>query len=104
MSKNSLGEISNKVSLMISGLKINQEQLKRRAIDATFTASLENALKETLQTDNEQESLKAQLKSKTAEYDKKLAALHSIYTEAKSIVKLDIPKEKWKEFGIDDKK
>ena len=50
-----------------------------------------------------QEKLKADLKSKTEELEKKLADLETRYTELKKVVKLEIPSTGWKEFGLDDK-
>jgi hypothetical protein len=81
------------------GLKGNGEKLARRGIDmAEFDGLYQKA--QTL--DNEQESLKAKLKSKTAELEEVMSKLELRMSEAKKIVKMDIAKENWKEFGITD--
>ncbi len=54
--------------------------------------------------DNLQEDLKAKLKTKTAELDDKIEELGKMMSEAKKAVKLEMEKESWKSFGIDDKK
>ena len=51
-----------------------------------------------------QEKLKADLKSKTAELEAKMKEIDVKMSEAKKIVKMDIPQSQWKEFGIVDKR
>lgn len=53
---------------------------------------------------NEQETLKAKLKTKTEELDKKMANMKVLVYEAKKVVKLKFDKTQWKEFGIEDKR
>lgn len=53
---------------------------------------------------SEQEKLKADLKTKTAEMDAELSAMKKLYAEAKKRVKLDIAQSQWCEYGIDDKR
>lgn len=52
--------------------------------------------------DNEQEDMKARLKTKTAELDSKMADIDKMMSEAKKAVKLETEKEAWKSFGIQD--
>jgi hypothetical protein len=56
------------------------------------------------QLDTEQETLKARLKEKTLEFDTRMAELIKQLSEARKVVKLEMPQESWKEFGITDKK
>lgn len=51
---------------------------------------------------NEQEALKARQKEKTAELEKKMVELKKFYGDSKKAVKMKLPKESWKEFGIED--
>ncbi|MFH1852823.1 MAG: hypothetical protein ABIA75_10790 [Candidatus Neomarinimicrobiota bacterium] len=53
---------------------------------------------------NEQEALKAGLKAKTAELDGQLAVIKKQLSEAATIVKLIMDKERWVEFGITAKR
>jgi uncharacterized FlaG/YvyC family protein len=46
--------------------------------------------------------LKAKLKSKTDELNKKMDDMNDLVDEAKKVVKLELDKTQWKEFGIDD--
>jgi hypothetical protein len=50
--------------------------------------------------DNEQEDLKAKLKTKTAALDTKMSELDAMMSEARKVVKLEMEKECWKSFGI----
>lgn len=54
--------------------------------------------------DNEQEALKAKLKTKTAELDAEVVNLQALYSEAKKVVKMSVDQTGWREFGIEDKK
>ena len=66
MSKNSYAEEINSAKVMISGLRSNAERLGKRGMNNEFIAKLEGAHKSALDLDNEQEDLKAKLKTKTA--------------------------------------
>ena len=102
--KKSLAEIINKSRLMIAGLKHNAPEVARRGADSSFVAEYENELRELERLDEEQERLKAQLKSKTEEVDAKKRQVESKLAEAKKVVKLAIPKAQWVEFGMEDKR
>lgn len=51
--------------------------------------------------DNEQEALKARQKEKTAALEKKMVELKKFDGDSKKTVKMKLPKESWKEFGIE---
>ena len=53
---------------------------------------------------SEQEALKARLKEKTAELEAECAGLFEIASEVRKIIKLEMPQESWKEFGIQAKR
>jgi hypothetical protein len=53
---------------------------------------------------DEQEKLKADLKSKTDALNAKMEELTQKYSEAKKVVKLEFPQTQWMEFGISDKR
>lgn len=52
----------------------------------------------------EQEKLKAQLKEKTAEFNKITKELDETFSLLRKFIKISVPKELWKEFGIVDKR
>ena len=90
--------------VMLAGLKTNQAALEKRGIDKAFTSNLGKDIEACISLNNEQEELKARLKTKTEELNKKMAELKKETSEAKKIIKLDMPQTTWKEFGITDKR
>lgn len=90
----------SKNELMLSGLKNNAGKLSRRGIDETFISQYETDHKTVIALNNEQERLKAELKLKTNELDALLTKVNAANSEASKLVKMDIPQEQWKEFGI----
>ena len=103
MGRQTYAEKVNKVKLMLSGLTANKEKLARRGLDDSFIESLTASYESAIRLDNEQEGLKARLKEKTSELDSLMKELEKKHSESKKIVKIDIPKESWIEFGINDK-
>jgi hypothetical protein len=104
MTKNSYAEQIHTAQLMLSGLNNNAKQLANCGITTEFIDKLSTGLTDATALDNEQEKLKSDLKTKTAELTVKLTAIAQFVAEAKKIVKLDLPQERWKEFGIDNKR
>ena len=104
MSKNSFAETANDAKTMIAGLKANPDAVAKRGLDKEFTAKMEKALEVVKNLDNEQEALKAKLKTKTAELDTEITNLQALYSEAKKVVKMSVDQAGWREFGIEDKK
>lgn len=89
--------------IMIDALNNNKENLPAGVSEETISKLIE--LKENSEKLNsEQEKLKALLKSKTAELDKNLKELNTLYITLKKRVKLDISKSLWNEYGFNDKK
>ena len=104
MRKESYAEIINSAKVMLSGLKLNTERVGKRGITGEFITKLESIQKTAMDLDNEQEDLKAKLKTKTAELEGKIEELEKMMSEAKKVVKLEMEKESWKTFGIQDSK
>ncbi len=89
--------------VMIAGLKSNITRVGKRGLDEAFVAGFNDTLDQVEQLNNEQEALKASLKSKTSKLDAAFNELEDMYSEAKKVVKLEMEKESWREFGMDDK-
>ena len=53
---------------------------------------------------SEQEKLKADLRTKTEELSKTITEMESKVSFIKKLIKIDIPKTQWREFGIEDKR
>ena len=104
MSKPSYAEQISGAQVMVAGLRGNAAQVNRRGIDDQFINKLEADRNDAAALNDQQEKLKADLKSKTAELDAKMAEMEKGVTEAKKIVKLDFPQDQWKQFGIEDKR
>ena len=103
MANQSYSKKMSDAQVMLSGLKAHDE-LARRGIDAAFIGNLETKINSSIELNNEQERLKADLKSKTAALDSEVSAMMALVAEAQKMVKTDIPKDQWKEFGIQAKK
>ena len=104
MPKKSYAEEVKKAQVMLSGLKGHASILERRGIDTGFITKLESKIDATITLNNEQEKLKADLKSKTANLDGEMKEMKTLVAEAQKIVKIDVPKAQWLEFGILSKK
>ena len=102
MGSQSLGETLTGSGLMVAGLKVNIDKLKRRGLDEGFVASLEGLNKTIGELNAEQEALKSRLKEKTAQIDEAVASLKAKLSEARKVIKLELPQTGWKEFGITD--
>lgn len=103
MASRTFAEQMNKVSLLVKGLEgrdnnlpagITKEQVTELS-ELNTKAGTENA---------EQEKLKALLKEKTAQIDATTSEMMKKYTLLKKYIKLSVPQELWREFGIEDKK
>jgi flagellar capping protein FliD len=100
--KRSFAEVLNATDVMEAGIRKHLDKLTRRGIDEAFVENFKK-LKESVRTqNNEQESLKAQLKKKTDLLYQEFDKLTERLSECRKLVKLDIDQELWKEFGIQD--
>ena len=84
----------------LSNSSKNAERLSKRGISADFIDKFSAAYDELLQLDRDQAALIARQKEKTLETNQKLAENREYYREARKIVKLELPQESWKEFGV----
>lgn len=102
--KVSYAELISLAEVMASGLKNNADEVAKRGISPEFVAEMEALRNQAITLNNEQERLKADLKSKTESLNAKVEALSAKLSESKKIVKLTIPQSSWLEFGISDKR
>jgi phospholipid N-methyltransferase len=89
---------------MAKGIRDNQEVLSKRRIDTAFADALQADIDKGIALNGEQESLKAKLKEKTEQLDAVMTALKAKASEARKIIKMDMPQSSWREFGIEDKR
>ena len=90
--------------LMADASKAHATELATVSFNADSPAELETLVNEMSILDTKQEKLKADLKACTAELDSKAKRLLLVMQDCKKRVKLALPHEAWKEFGIVDKK
>ena len=104
MATKSYSKTITDTQVMVNGIKDNKKALSRRQIDDKFAAGLQVDVDICIALNNEQETLKAKLKAKTEELDKAMAEMNKKSSEARKIIKLDMPQSTWREFGIENKR
>jgi hypothetical protein len=104
MGEKSFSDVMSGANVMVSGLFANLPQLENRGMNQAFVDDLSTRLTRLKSLDAEQESLKAQLKTKSAALDAELKGLRDKIAEAKKVVKLAADKTTWKAYGISDSK
>lgn len=97
-------ESVNQATVLISGFKSNTERVAKRGIMSENITEFETFLEELKIANNEQEAIKAKLKTKTVEVNQKQDRVNRKIDEGKKVVKLEFDQSEWKEFGIDDKR
>jgi ATP-dependent Lon protease len=90
--------------VMTAGLTANLNLLQQRGMMPEFISKLQNDIHTAIEQNNAQEKLKADLKAATAALDKTLGEINNAMKEASKVVKLQMPQQQWKEFGIQAKK
>jgi hypothetical protein len=98
----SYAERMKDAQVMLAGLR--ERDLTHRGIDEDFILNLEENINSAVEQNGEQQRLKAKLKIQTANVNKTVKNLIDKVAEAKKVVKLDVPQELWKQFGIQDKR
>lgn len=102
--KMSYAELISQTQVMATGLKNKADEVSKRGIEPAFVTEMEKLRTEAIALNNEQERLKAELKTKTEALNEKLELLSAKFSESKKVVKLAIPQVGWLEFGITDKR
>ncbi len=90
--------------LMLNGVKLNTERMATRGITDEKVTLLSNLYNKAHTEDEEQETLKAQLKDKTGSLDETIGELKKVVSEFRKLVKIEMPQNLWREFGIEDKR
>ncbi len=80
------------------------KQVAKRGLDSAFTETLRTATEKAIALNAEQERLKSELKTKTAELDEVMAEINRQMSEATKVVKISVPQTEWKAFGITAKR
>lgn len=102
MKNGSYADLVMAAKTMIAGLQSNQARLSKWGVSQTFLDEFTGIYREVLTLDNEQQALKSRLKEKTAAMNEGLTAMQKMYGTSKKLVKIEMARESWKEFGIPD--
>lgn len=92
------------VRLLLNGLKLNAERMASRGVTAEKVDRMNSLYEQAMELDKEQEVLKAKLKEKTAHLDEIIEEINKLASELRKLVKIEIPQELWREFGIEDQR
>jgi len=104
MATKSYAKTISDAQVMAKGIRDNEAVLAQRKVDGAFADNIQADIDACIQLNGEQESLKAKLKEKTAQLDATMSALSKKTSEARKIIKIDMPQASWREFGIEDKR
>ena len=102
MAKKTFAETLASAQLMAKALQENGNF--PTGVEPNTVRELERLHEEATRFNIEQEKLKAQLKEKTAQLDASLKKLDEKYAFIKKYIKLGVPQELWRQYGIEDKR
>jgi hypothetical protein len=101
----SFSDLLNNSTLMSNNIKLNSEKIGRYGLGLPmFTDQMDADIQQAKALNQEQERIKAELKSKTDELNSLKVRLNESYALAKKTVKLAEPQLNWVAYGITDKK
>lgn len=100
MATKSFAQSLSDARLMADAVKAHEAELKAVGLPEDSAESLKECVEELSRLDTQQEKLKADLKDTTAKMTEMMKKLDADMSDCTHRVKLAIPKEIWKEFGI----
>ncbi len=93
-----------RAELMLSGVTAHLERLSVRGIDSDFASMLNGKHRQFQEAYSGQMALKARLMEKTEERQVLQDEVNRMVSEARKLVKIELPPETWREFGIVDER
>lgn len=100
----SLAQQLTDARLMAEGIKKRADVVSKVGLDEAKATEIESLSQNLAALDNEQEELKALLKTKTAELSATQKKLKEVMGATKKLVKVAVDQSDWLTFGIGDKK
>ena len=100
MSKESYAERIKNAEVMLAGIRSHKETLAPRGINDQYIEKFEQLTQKCVNTNNIQEKAKADLMELTRQLEESLTELEKELQFCKRVVKTDISKSQWKEFGM----
>ncbi len=85
---------------LLGGIQANSEQMTEFGFDTAFVTELHSYYQNTIDTHHERLAHKARMMEKTKECLTNLQNMTALYTKVRKRIKLELPKETWREFGI----
>ena len=85
---------------MAGALGANLETVESRGVTQAEIDSFKANIDKAISDNNNQEKLKADLKKSTADLEASVGVISKSTSEFAKLVKMLIPQERWKEFGI----
>jgi len=104
MIRRTFAEKLTNAKVKAGAMRNRQAELANRGVDIAYLDDYDNLIATTEARNNEQEALKAALKAKTKEVETALKAVDQKSSESDTIIKMNIPREEWVEFGITAKR
>ena len=103
MARKSFAELCTSAQLLVEAINKREGNLPV-GVTSELKDQLNTAQQRAVQANVEQEKLKALLKEKTAELDSYIAQIENTNAHLKKYIKMGVPQELWREFGIEDKR
>jgi hypothetical protein len=100
MSRESYGKQIEDSNVMLAGIKSHKDKLEARGVNDQYIEKFAALNKNCVDTNNEQEKAKADLKNLTVTLVGLLKNLEKEMQFCKRVVMTEIPKSLWREFGI----
>ncbi len=104
MARLSISQQLSDSRLMVEGLKKRADEVSKVGITEAKSTEISDLTEKLEKLNSEQEQLKAQLKTKTAELEDTQKQLETLMSSTKKLIKIAVDKNDWLTFGISDKK
>lgn len=99
-----LAALCQVTELMLAGITAHTELLTKKGLDAEFFTGLDTDYQQLVNCFNELKANKARLMEQSETKRQLQKNVAKKYSLARKTVKLSLPKETWREFGIDDQR
>ncbi|MBB4036192.1 hypothetical protein GGR21_002093 [Dysgonomonas hofstadii] len=99
-----ISEQIEKTQMLLNGLEGKAELVKNKGLDDEFIKKLSVNNQQMTVYNEELDKLKAELKAKTIQANRKIMEIKSQVKDAKRVIKRDFSQYQWREFGINDKR
>lgn len=93
-----------KTTDLAKGISKNLSLLKGYGLSEKTAADLEKAAAKAQEYDDKKDKMREELHAYTVESNEHLDKMKQMVTDAKKIIKLNFPQERWSSFGIPDQK